>query len=122
MKRLLVIALMAVVFTASAQDTKLFFIDTISDGTGTFYTNNYEDVMAYHESDWLIYDSKANDDGQSVIIFLNDTDVKSTVYVYYMVDGWCYHAVISQDPNSVDCAEHMLKMILDDESVLHASK
>lgn len=95
MKKSLLLVVFAVVIAATTQaqtKTTLFFLDTIHIVNGTVYTNAYDDIEKYHESDWLIMKS-VPDFGQWIYVYLNDTGEKPVVYVYFMIDELCYKLV-----------------------------
>lgn len=94
MKRLILIALIALGMSASAQTTtRVFFIDTIVSSNGISYTNTFDEIYQYHESDALIYETDSDANGNWVTIYYDDTAKEPTVYIYYMAEELCYKMV-----------------------------
>ena len=94
MKTFFLIALMALGMSASAQTTTVtFFIDTITDDNGVIYTNTFDEISIYHESDDLLYESDSDLSGRYCTVYYNATGVEPVVYVYYMAEELCYKMV-----------------------------
>lgn len=108
MKHMILIALFVLSMSAGAQTTRLFFIDTIVVNEYVTYTNTFDDIALYHESDWLLYETEADDNGDWMQMYYNDTSFEPTVYVYYMTEELCYKMVTLTDDASIQQAEIIL--------------
>ena len=93
---------------AHGQTVRVFNIDTIN-GLYATYTNTYDDIYQYHESDWIIGETDSDKYGQWWMAFYMDNCAQPTVYVYYMIEELCYRMETYSDANTVLQAELIIK-------------
>jgi len=112
MKKIMLIVLIAFSMSAYTQEpvTQSFFVDTIVSKCGVEYTNTYDDIWLYHESDYTLYETPADAQGDWVWIFYDNTTFPYTVYVYFMTEELCYRMITYTDPETISYADNILKL------------
>ena len=107
MKHMILIALLVLSMSAGAQTVTYFDrVDTIHGIVD--YTNTFDDIWLYHESDWLIFETNADNNGNWVSIYYNDTSLQPMVYIYYMTEEICWKMVALTDLVSIAAAERVI--------------
>jgi len=104
---MIIIALFVLSMSANAQTTTYFNgVDTIHGIVD--YTNTFDDIELYHESDWMIAYTESDEDGNWIQIYYNDTSLQSTMYIYYMTEELCWRMITLTDLVSIQAAERVI--------------
>ena len=111
MKKLLLIVVIVLSFNVSAQtpQTRHFFIDTVYLVEGVAYTNTYDDLLLYHESDWYLYQTPVDDADQWIVAWYDDTSKDPKVYVYYMQGEIAWKLSVYRDKEAIKYAKELIE-------------
>lgn len=109
MKHMIIIALFVLSMSACAQQVERYNLDTIANVGGNVYLNTFDDIFIYHESDWHLFETKADKNGEWIVMYYNDTSKQPAVYVYFMTEEICWKRVTYTDAQHIEIAEAMTK-------------